>query len=282
MIALPAGLGVLCKPSGTVAYLDQLSTTPRCCLSLRKKISTATVAIRIRRSSDNTEQDIGFSGNSLDTSAITSFVGSNSAYVTKFYDQTGNGFDAVQATAANQPRIVNAGTIDSQPVFDGSNDFLKITGLTNAGTAAGIYAKAKQVLTGSAAIFWESSTNYNSNSGAFVGYMNATNYGIGMSTSGGTRAITYGLGLSTAKQVTILYNRALTGSAETDVYVGGSSTSPLGNDASAECTGNFATYDVYFGSRGGASLFAALELESWVFYDANTSSLRTSIEALLA
>lgn len=69
--------------------------------------------IRIRRSSDNAELDIGYNGsNELDTSAITSFVGANSAYVTTKYDQSGNGRNWVQTTAAKQPRIVNAGTID--------------------------------------------------------------------------------------------------------------------------------------------------------------------------
>jgi hypothetical protein len=34
------------------------------------------------------------------------------AYVTKWYDQSGNGNDKVQTTAANQPRIVSNGTLD--------------------------------------------------------------------------------------------------------------------------------------------------------------------------
>lgn len=82
-------------------------------------------AIRIRRSNDNAEQDIGFSGCVIDEAAITSFVGSNSAYITTYYDQTGNGRNLTQTTAGNQPRIVNAGTIDKMngyvsPYFDGS------------------------------------------------------------------------------------------------------------------------------------------------------------------
>lgn len=74
--------------------------------------STASFAIRIRRSSDNTETDIGFVGGVLDTAAITSFVGANSAYITKIYEQNGSGYDFTQTTAALQPRIVNAGVID--------------------------------------------------------------------------------------------------------------------------------------------------------------------------
>jgi hypothetical protein len=73
--------------------------------------------IRIRRSSDDAEQDIGFSGDDLDTAAISSFVGANSAYIVTWYDQAGSARNATQATAANQPRIVNAGVLDSKDGF---------------------------------------------------------------------------------------------------------------------------------------------------------------------
>lgn len=85
--------------------------------------------IRVRRSSDNTEQDIGFVNNILDTTTLLSFVGSGSGYVTTWYDQSGNIRNATQTTAANQPIIVSSGTLillNSKPSlrFDGSNDFL--------------------------------------------------------------------------------------------------------------------------------------------------------------
>lgn len=69
-------------------------------------------AIRIRRSSDNAEQDIGFSGVDLDTAAISSFVGANSAFVTTIYYQVGANY-FIQLTAGNQPRIVNAGVLET-------------------------------------------------------------------------------------------------------------------------------------------------------------------------
>lgn len=69
--------------------------------------------IRIRRSSDSTEQDIGAdAAGNLDTAAITTFVGSNSAFVRTLYHQNG-GVNLGQATAASQPRIVNAGTLET-------------------------------------------------------------------------------------------------------------------------------------------------------------------------
>jgi hypothetical protein len=73
-------------------------------------------AIRVRRSSDNSEQDIGFLNNGLDTTTLTSFVGSGNGFVTTWYDQSGNGKTAVQSTSSRQPRIVNNGTIEYKGV----------------------------------------------------------------------------------------------------------------------------------------------------------------------
>lgn len=70
--------------------------------------------VRLRRSSDDAEQDIGATAlGVLDQAAITTFVGANSAYVTKVYDQSGNSRNYLQATAALQPRLVNAGTLET-------------------------------------------------------------------------------------------------------------------------------------------------------------------------
>jgi hypothetical protein len=81
--------------------------------SLRKLSSTYTgSAVRVRRSNDNSEQDIGFVGQNFDSASLSTFVGANSAFVTKWYDQTDNNRTAAQTTAGNQPRIVNAGTIE--------------------------------------------------------------------------------------------------------------------------------------------------------------------------
>jgi len=89
-------------------------------------------AIRVRRSNDNSEQDIGFtSSGDLETASLKTFVGANSGFVTTWYDQSGSSpaRNATQSTAANQPRVVNAGTVErqgSRPTvsFDGDNDRL--------------------------------------------------------------------------------------------------------------------------------------------------------------
>jgi hypothetical protein len=72
-------------------------------------------AIRVRRSSDDTEQDIGFDANGdLDSTALLAFVGTggtDNGFVTTWYDQSGNGNDATNSTESEQPLIVSGGTL---------------------------------------------------------------------------------------------------------------------------------------------------------------------------
>jgi len=80
--------------------------------SLRKLSSTYSgSAIRVRRSSDNSEQDIGFVDGELDTTSLLSFVGASSGYITTWYDQSGNANDATQSTLASQCQIVSSGSL---------------------------------------------------------------------------------------------------------------------------------------------------------------------------
>jgi hemin uptake protein HemP len=81
--------------------------------SLRKLRSAYTGnAIRVRRSNDNSEQDIGFVFfGQLDTVALLSFVGANNGFVVTWYDQSGNNRNATQTTQANQPQIVSSGSL---------------------------------------------------------------------------------------------------------------------------------------------------------------------------
>jgi hypothetical protein len=102
--------------------------------SLRRfTIGEDTNAIRVRRSSDDTEQDIGFDSNGdLDSTALLAFVGTggtDNGFVTTFYDQTGNGNNATNSTESEQPLIVDSGTLVEENSkaaiqFDGVNDEL--------------------------------------------------------------------------------------------------------------------------------------------------------------
>lgn len=80
--------------------------------SVRKLSNSATSALRVRRSSDNTEQDIGFVGIDLDTTALASFVGAGNGFVTRWYDQSGNNRNMTNTTASQQPQIVTSGIVN--------------------------------------------------------------------------------------------------------------------------------------------------------------------------
>jgi hypothetical protein len=109
--------------------------------SIRKIVSGYSgSAIRVRRSNDNTEQDIGWTGTELDTASLKTFVGANSGFVTTWYNQNG-GNNATQTTAANQPRIVNAGTVERLSgkvtlFFDGNNDNMYVSSFNNTKVSA--------------------------------------------------------------------------------------------------------------------------------------------------
>ena len=64
----------------------------------------------------------------LDAGALLTFVGSSSGFVTTRYDQSVNARNVVQATAANQPLLVNAGAINTRngrpSVFFGGSQWL--------------------------------------------------------------------------------------------------------------------------------------------------------------
>lgn len=94
----------------------------------------ASQAINIRRASDSTTTDIGLTATcNLDVATATTFCASTTCFVTKVYDQTGNGRNIAQATAANQPQLILS-CLGSLPCmrFDGVNDYLDTTAFAQA------------------------------------------------------------------------------------------------------------------------------------------------------
>lgn len=83
--------------------------------------------VRVRRSSDNTEQD--FTATQVTNGTLTTFCGAGNGFVRTWYDQSGNGNHATQTTTANQPSIVSSGslqTLNTKPAlsFNGSSHYL--------------------------------------------------------------------------------------------------------------------------------------------------------------
>jgi len=130
--------------------------TARLAYGLRKLRAAYTgAALRVRRDSDDTEADVYFGDrqevglNSLVSTGGTlrDFVGSNSAFVTKWYNQSGNtstqpgggsfsGFptapDAVQTTTSRQPELISSGVFNrglkcvTSGGFSAAGDFLQV------------------------------------------------------------------------------------------------------------------------------------------------------------
>ena len=71
-------------------------------------------------------------GEHYSISGIPAFDNSVNGFVETWYDQSGNGNNAVQATASKQPKIVNAGSLLNELVFDGSDDFFLLDNVLTA------------------------------------------------------------------------------------------------------------------------------------------------------
>ena len=81
--------------------------------SLRKlRTSYTGSAIRVRRSTDNSELDIGFTNQGdLDEATLINFVGVGNGHVTTWYDQSGNDIHCTNSVQAEQPLIIKNGVI---------------------------------------------------------------------------------------------------------------------------------------------------------------------------
>jgi len=94
--------------------LSAIVNTASAAYSLRRLSCTyGGSAIQVRRSSDNTLSNIGFTAaGDLDTAALKIFVGAGNGFVATWYDQSGSSLNVTQGTNARQPRIVTAGVVE--------------------------------------------------------------------------------------------------------------------------------------------------------------------------
>lgn len=165
-----ARTGIIAGSAMSLTYTPILDvyTNAKAAYSLRKiRSAYSGYAIRVRRSSDNTSQDIGFkSDGSLDTTSLLSFVGANNGFVSIWYDQSGNAYDFLQATSSSQPWIVANGvlyTINSKPSIYHSElnvaKFLKVSfGSTSTGAMTAINVGSNQATAG-VSYLWSGATS---------------------------------------------------------------------------------------------------------------------------
>ena len=146
---------------------------PICSFSIRQ-LDTAYhgYCMKVRRSSDSTEQDIGFVSGNLDTASLKAFVGSGSGYVSIWYDQSSFGNNAAQTTLSRQPEIVNTGVVDRENtkpalVFNGTSTYLTVANnpLNGSGSVSFLGVANFSTATSTEVLFAQS--NSLSNTGVF-------------------------------------------------------------------------------------------------------------------
>ena len=225
-------------------------------------------AIRVRRSSDNTEQDIGFtSAGDLDTATLKTFVGTGGAddgFVVTWYDQSGNSNDATQSTAVNQPSIMDNGIIlraGANPTvyFNGSKAFSLTSTLAVNADFSVFGVQARSTTSNSLFIF------ANSGSGEPYNALQFTDGNVYFTTNsayvGGADAVT-GIRLFSSFRA----------SSTLTLYRNGASVSGLSGAVSGSTTYN------RIAVRNAVS-FATGNISEAIYFNSDKSASRTGIES---
>lgn len=125
-----APLTLASKAPAAPMPLDDYTASVYAVFAMRRMLTSYTGAIiRVRRSSDNTEQDIGYGAdNLLDGTALAAFVGAGTGVISTWYDQKGSA-NFTSPTTGERPGILSGNTAIA---FDGSNDNMRNLTLTPA------------------------------------------------------------------------------------------------------------------------------------------------------
>ena len=113
-MSLGFGLGLEYSKLSSGGFEGLLNKFPGASLGLSLRLLDKNYtgsAIKVRRSSDNNELDIGFVDGVLDTASLLTFAGSGNGFVTIIYDQVGSN-NMTQDRAVTQGQIVSNGVVN--------------------------------------------------------------------------------------------------------------------------------------------------------------------------
>jgi hypothetical protein len=239
--------------------------------SVRQLANTAVMSMRVRRDSDDVEQNFGFDSNGdLDTAGIASFCGTANGYVSRWWDQSTNGNHADQATDASQPQIYNGTAViteNGKPAvdFDGSADNLKMSLGSNE-------PQPNQILL----VATNDTTNFNNFKVLFSGYNNSNaRHQLETRIAGAAGELNMYAGASNASTTQIgtsqlLHNNLVDG-VSSDMRING--VSVVQGDA-----GNLPTDGLTLGARFNAIYHFNGRMQELIFYPSDKSSSNTGIE----
>jgi trimeric autotransporter adhesin len=122
--------------------------------------------VEVRRSSDSASQ--GFTASQITNGDLVAFCGIGDGFVSTWYDQSGNGNDATQATTTLQPKIVNAGALVTGGLdFDGVDDYFDLIDLDDSSQPNTIISVSRTDVTGSTRAIYGLASNTSSASGYY-------------------------------------------------------------------------------------------------------------------
>ena len=237
-------------------------------------------AIRVRRASDNAEQDIGFDGNGdLDTSALATFCSGTDGFVKIWYDQSGNSNDATQTTTGGQPKIYDSSTgvvtENGKPAInlDGTNDILSIGSVSLYSNTNGqsIFAVFKRDTSGGGVISKYSTLNQREYRFIFIG--TSITYGVQSNPSSfdANQETTTSILENSQNLATAVWNP----SVSTSVAVNGGAFS---NASSPAASATNTTRSVNIGEYNDVDYMNG-NLQEVIVYASDQSANRTGIES---
>ncbi|GAA4323064.1 arabinofuranosidase catalytic domain-containing protein [Flaviaesturariibacter amylovorans] len=108
--------------------VDAAPSSAKLALGLRLLSSTYTgPLLRLRRASDDAQQDFNAIGRHLDTAAVSAWAGGSAVFCVTLYDQSGNGAHLTQATASAQPQLLLHSAANDLPALRfGTTQFMRL------------------------------------------------------------------------------------------------------------------------------------------------------------
>ena len=248
--------------------------SPSVAYSTQKIRGSATNVVRLRRTSDQAESD--FSASDLTDGTATTWTGANSGHIVKWYNQGtgGSTYDLVQATAANQPKLIDVGTVILRngipsAYFD-QGDFIEVSTTPLGQTDFSLFGVSSSFATNTIGTVFTSSNTTNVGAriyqdtrsikrNLFITNTSGTGYAADMST---TR--------TTAQTLTLL-------SGFVDSSKGMSSFDNSATGATNTFTGTFSNTGIYLGRTGGATYLKGC-ISEFILFATDEITNRSAIE----
>jgi hypothetical protein len=233
--------------------------------------------VTVRRSTDSAEAD--FTATEVSDGTLAAWCGGGDGFVKVWWDQSGNGRDATQATAAAQPKLVSSGVLVTEGEkaavqFDGVNDSIQAASVTLPAHMSAFFVSKT---TGFPKFLFEHSPDTNTTDGMYVF---GTYYAAWAFRRSGS--IHYGPSVSGEDWIgnaqaigTLVYDGA------GYIYKNGGFLSNATASGTAR-PNTETTNNLYIGARGGSSLFMTGTFSELLIYPSDMTALRTRIEGDLA